>query len=239
MRNIVVYIFILIYSLLFIVLLPMGLIINTFSKKMAKSLVFSLAKGFSKGILCLSGIKVEVEGLENIPDENALYVSNHQSNLDPFLFMAFLPKKIAYIAKIETKKIPIFYQWMQIMGCLFIDRKDIRQSLRVIQNGTEILKNGGDLGIFPEGTRSVDGKILPFKAGSLKMAIKAQKTIVPIMIDGSYRLMDKGSIIVRPNLVKVKVLEKISVDIINQSDSKSLIAKIEEKIKDNLMQDVN
>ena len=108
-----------------------------------------------------SGAKVNVYGIENLPeDKNILFVSNHQSNFDILLLLAYLPVPKAFVAKVELEKLPFINQWMKRIHCLFMDRNDIKQSAQIIIEGIKQLKSGINMVIFPEGTRSKTGKLV-------------------------------------------------------------------------------
>lgn len=145
------------------------------------------------GRLCvnLSRSSVEVIGKEKLPEGNVLYVSNHQGYYDIPLLLGHLPKPKAFVAKIELAKVPAISLWMKKMGCLFLDRGNLKQSLKVILEGIEMLKDGHTLVIFPEGTRSKSYQVGEFKKGSLKLGTKAGVPIVPITIMGSYEMFEE------------------------------------------------
>lgn len=141
-----------------------------------------------------SGAKVSVHGQENIPkDIPVVFISNHQGNFDIPLLMSYIDKPKGFIAKIETLKIPLVRTWMQYIHCVFMDRSNLRKSASAIIEGVKIIKDGHSLVIFPEGTRSKGGPLGEFKAGSFKLATKSNAPIVPITINGSYKLMEANS----------------------------------------------
>jgi len=135
-------------------------------------------------ILFFLGVKLVVTGRENLPEtrEGICYMGNHQSMLDIAVFVG--PAKLwgSIMAKVEVKKIPVINLWCKAMNVIFIDRKSPHDSIRAIFTGVEHLKNGGNLLIFPEGTRSKTGKIGELKAGSIKLATRSRATIVPFAI---------------------------------------------------------
>ncbi len=172
--------------------------------------------------------KVEVTGLENIPERNVLFVSNHQGYADIPVILGFVPKLKGIVAKIEMKKAPIMSIWMTRMGCLFLDRSSMRQSMQMILNGIEMLKSGKTLVIFPEGTRSKSNHLGEFKKGSLQLAVKSGAPVVPVTISGSYKMFEeKGGI--RPATIKVTVHPPIYMDNLSPEEKKNL-AEIVKKI---------
>lgn len=231
MRNILVYLAVLIFLVLGALLLPIGLMLDKVKNGTARKLGFWIARNFLGTLFFLAGIQVLIKGKENLPEGNALYVMNHQSNLDPLVLLAFFPRKVSYVAKKEIEKFPIVASWMHKMECLFMDREDVRQSLGVIKQAQNCLERGLDMGIFPEGTRSLDGQLLPFKAGSIKMAIKAKKQIVPVAIQGTMNIMKKGSLLLSPQKVIITILPSFSAEKVSTGDSNQLISELEESIK--------
>ena len=153
------------------------------------------------------------EGMDNVPkDEAVVFVSNHQGDFDIAVFLAFLPIPHGYVAKIEIMKVPLLRDWMKLMRCIFIDRKSIRQTAKVMLEGIEILKAGQSLVLFPEGTRSKSDKVGEFKAASFKLATKAGVPIVPVSISGTYKIMEANKGLIKPGDVYVKIHPVIRTD---------------------------
>ncbi len=155
-------------------------------------------------ILRIAGVKIEVSGLDNIPDEACLYVGNHNSYFDILVTETVIPSGTGFVSKDSLKKIPGLSSWMYLIHCLFLNRTDVREGLKMIMTGADYLKEGYSMFIFPEGTRSRDGHIGEFKGGSLKMAQKADSPIVPIAISGSSTIFEKNEgLRITPGHVKV------------------------------------
>ncbi|MCT4685804.1 lysophospholipid acyltransferase family protein [Vallitalea sp.] len=180
---------------------------------------------WAKNMVRFTGSKVIVEGVEDIPDRNVLFVSNHQGNFDIPLLMGYIPRLKGFVAKVELEKLPIVSGWMKKLGCLFLDRSNPRQSLKVILKGIEELKKGQTLVIFPEGTRSKSNDMGDFKKGSLKLAIKSGVPIVPITINGSYKLLEEKKRIRKSN-VKIIVHPPIYMDDMSKEDKDNLITNV-------------
>jgi 1-acyl-sn-glycerol-3-phosphate acyltransferase len=183
---------------------------------------------WSGNLLWIAGVRLNVKGFENIPDEAVVFVSNHQGNFDIPIMFATLRKPIGFIAKIEILKMPFIRTWMKHLKCIFIDRKDVRQSLTALGGASEILKEGYSLLIFPEGTRSKTDEIHEFKAGALKVALSSSAKIVPIRIDGSYKIMERQGIWIKPGLVNVTILPVIDTKDMSRERSKGLGDEIRE-----------
>ncbi len=158
---------------------------------------------WARYVVGLAGGTVEVRGEENVPEDTAVvFIGNHQGNFDIPILLGYLAKQKAFISKIEILKVPLLNQWMRLMQCTFIDRKSPRQSVKAMAEAVESAKKGYSLVIFPEGTRSRGKPVGEFKAGSFKLPVKAGVPIVPVTIDGSWKLfeatgrMAKGHVVV-------------------------------------------
>ena len=141
---------------------------------------------WSKFTVNIVGMDIKVKGRENIPNGTCLFVGNHTSILDiPAIFYS-LNRPVGFIAKKEVLKVPILRYWLSKGKCIALDRQNPRDAVKMISEGVKNLKDGYSMMIFPEGTRSLDGKTLPFKKGSMKLATKAKVPIVPVTIDASF-----------------------------------------------------
>ena len=145
--------------------------------------------------LKVSGIKVVVKGLEHLTNPPYVFMCNHQSALDIYTLQAFLPYSFKWIAKRQLFKIPFIGWAMGRTGYISIDREKPREALKAMEEAAQKIRNGMNIVIFPEGTRSVDGTLLPFKKGGFTLALRAMVPIVPIGIYGTSRLQPKGSFI--------------------------------------------
>lgn len=145
------------------------------------------AVNISKVILFSLGTKVITHNKELIPPKGApiCFVANHQSAVDIPVVAGFLNVWAGFITKAELKKIPIVSSWIKSIHCVYIDRKSPRSSVEAILKGVDNIRNGIPMFIFPEGTRSKNGKVGEFKTGALKLATRAKAIIVPISIEGT------------------------------------------------------
>ncbi|MBP3620497.1 MAG: 1-acyl-sn-glycerol-3-phosphate acyltransferase [Lachnospiraceae bacterium] len=148
--------------------------------------------GFFKTELKISGCKIEAIGKENIPEGAALFVSNHRSYFDILITHETIGKPAGFIAKKELRKVPLLPLYMDDIGCLFLDRNDIKQSLQVINQAAEFVKMGHSMILFPEGHRNQGEEFLPFKEGGYKIAEKSKCPIVPVAISGSDLLLESA-----------------------------------------------
>jgi len=195
----------------------------------------AIARKWAKSGLKMNGSSIHVSGIENVPETGGvLFVANHQSNFDIPIMVGHIPRDKGFIAKLELLKVPSFSRWMKYIGCIFIDRKDPRQSLTAISKAAERLKAGHSIVIFPEGTRSADGTVGPFKAGGLRLAIKARAPIVPVSISGSKNIMPKGTSIIRSASVNVIISPPLLWDEYKESDSSEISEMVRDRIISNL-----
>lgn len=149
--------------------------------------------GFFSTELKLAGCKVNILGKENIPQDGpVLFVSNHRSYFDILICHESIDRPLGFIAKKEIKKFPLLPFYMDDIGCIFLDRNDIKQGLQAINKGAEYMKEGHSMVLFPEGTRSQKDTLLPFKEGGYKMAEKSKSPIVPVAISGSDLLLESA-----------------------------------------------
>jgi 1-acyl-sn-glycerol-3-phosphate acyltransferase len=154
----------------------------------------------------LAGIRTRVEGLDNVPPGRAVvFCANHQSNVDPPIFFNALHPRLHILFKAELKKLPLLGKAFQVGGFVPIDRASRDQSMDAVEQVAQSLRDGNSFLTFPEGTRSKTGALLPFKRGPFLMAIKAQVPVVPVAVQGGTASMRKGSWIVRPATVLVRI----------------------------------
>jgi 1-acyl-sn-glycerol-3-phosphate acyltransferase len=161
---------------------------------------------WARRMLWLPGATLRVEGLENIDQtKSTVFVSNHQSTLDiPALFVA-LPVDFRFVAKKILQYVPITGWYMKFAGFVFIDRGNRREALQSIDVAADKIRKGLSIVIFPEGTRSETGAILPFKKGPFALALKAGVPVTPVAVEGSRHVMPKNSWNVVPGEIRVKV----------------------------------
>ncbi len=159
-------------------------------------------------IMKVSGTTCEATGLENMPEGPALYVGNHQSIFDIFVMLTNMGPAKPFIAKKELGKLPIAHLWLEALGCIYIDRKNLRASLETMKKAEEMLKNGQSLVVFPEGTRSKGPDMGEFKPGAMRCAVKAEVPIVPFALDNCYKAFEETGKI-KPAQIKLAVLPPI------------------------------
>lgn len=192
----------------------------------AMNRIHRVAKPFAGQVCRLAGCKVEVQGLENIPQEGSVVlIGNHQSFFDIPIILANVNRPLGFLAKQELGEVPIFGRWTAGIGSIFIPRGESRKSLEAILNAVKMLKKAAHiLVVFPEGTRSYEGKVGDFKAGSLKIATKSGAPVVPFAMDGSWRIMPRDVKTFTPGTVRLTFLPAISDELMATKDTK-LIAE--------------
>lgn len=183
-RFILIVLFLVIFFTMSIVLLPLVLLVGLFSRKLRDRMSYAIVSCAFGLIVRIAGTKVDIIGYENIPKNQAvLYVGNHRSMFDIAINYWKLPPLVGFVSKLEMKKFPFLSWWMRLVNCLFLDRENIKEGMKTIIKGTEQLKAGISMFIFPEGTRSKhEEDMLEFKEGSMKMAEKAGVLVVPVAI---------------------------------------------------------
>lgn len=190
--------------------------------------VYECASKWMLGNIKRTGSTVEVIGKENLPkDQTVVFISNHQSNFDIPLLMGYVDMPLGFISKIEAKKIPIVAKWMELIHCVFMDRSTLKGSAGAIIEGIKYVKAGHSLVIFPEGHRSKGGPMHEFKVPSFKLATKAGAPIVPLTIDGTYKVMEANNNRIKPAHIRLTIHEPIPT----VGLSKDELAALPEKVK--------
>ncbi len=169
-------------------------------------------KPWAKSNLWAAGIRLDVEGLENIPTEPCIIMFNHQSALDILAYMSILPIDWRAIMKREVGQIP-FIGWVaRLSGHYLVARDGSSSDTKEVKKIVSKIRSGPTVVVAPEGTRSKDGKLLPFQKGGFLIAVLARVPVVTMVITGGIELLSKGSRHPNPGTMKIKLLPPISVD---------------------------
>lgn len=183
----------------------------------------------SWAIPLLTRVKVEVEGLEKLDSiEHGVIYANHQSNVDIVTMLKVIKRPHGYVAKKELDHIFLLSDGMRLIRCEFMDRNDVRQSVKVISNAVKNVKEGHLMVIFPEGTRMIKGELGSFKAGSFKLAQKAKADIIPVTIFNSYEVAKRWP---RRTVVKMLVHDPIKYEDYEALSTNELSEHVEMIIK--------
>ncbi|MGK0554034.1 lysophospholipid acyltransferase family protein [Macrococcus capreoli] len=189
-------------------------------------------KKWADKILKTAGVKVNVNGRQQFPEDGVLFIANHEGNFDIPVLIYAINKPFGFVSKIEVKKIPFLHQWMDLLNCIYLDRTDRRSSIQMIRDGVSSLKKGHSILIFPEGTRSKGRGMTEFKAGSFKLAKSAGVPIVPIAIKGTSSIMEKyNSKKIVPGTVEVTILDPIMPDIFDRFTLQEVANIVHERIE--------
>jgi 1-acyl-sn-glycerol-3-phosphate acyltransferase len=185
--------------------------------------------------LFLSGIRYTVSGAEHIRRQPAsVYAVNHASNVEPpvlFLTLSPLFPRLRILYKAELRKLPILTRAFDLAGFIPLERGNRDQSIPAIERAAEALREGNSFLIFPEGTRSRTGELLPFKKGGFVMALKAQAPIVPVAIKGARAAMRKGSPWIQPVTIQVSFGEPIASAGMGLDDRDQLVATVRAEVE--------
>ena len=182
--------------------------------------------------LALTGIRYRIAGTEHLRHEGAVvFCSNHESNVDPAVLFQALHPTLHILYKAELRRVPIMSTVFDVGGFVAVERGNREKSIASIERGAESLRAGNPCLIFRVGTRSRTGELLPFKKGGFLMAIQAQVPIVPVAVTGGRSAMRKGSPIVRPVHVSVRIGEPVPTVGLTQADRDALIARVRGEVQ--------
>lgn len=182
--------------------------------------IHSIGAFWSRILLGLAGIKVDVRGIDNIPKGvPVVLLSNHQGAFDIPALQAFLPLQFRWVAKKSLFRIPVIGWSMSLANYIPIERENPQEAMKSMEEAAERIRKGTSVLVFPEGTRSTTGELLPFKRGAFMLAAKSGAAIVPVAIRGTSAIMKKGGFLIRPSRVTISVGKPI---LPQESDEKDL-----------------
>ena len=208
-----------------------GVVLGPFDREGGRVVHSCVAVPWARMILRVCGVKVVVKGLEDVEaDVPRIYLSNHQSYFDIFALLACLPVSFKFVLKKELMKIPFFGSAMRNAGYIAIDRDDPRKAIKSMNEAAERIKDGASVLIFPEGTRSADGQLLPFKPGGFHLALKSKCDVVPIAIINSRAIVPKGSLTINKGTFAMNIGKPIPTRNYSKKDMAHLMARVREEM---------
>ena len=193
-------------------------------------------RNWGRIMLGLAGVGVEVEGMERLkPDTALILAANHQSWFDIVAVFASLPVSLRFVAKKEISRIPLFAQAIRSAGHVYVDRQNRAQAVAAMRDaGVRMREQGLSMALFPEGTRSPDGRLLPFKKGSFVLAIETGNTLLPVAIDGGRLIMPKGRIGIHSGRIRIRCGEPIPLAGLTKDDRDAVLDATEGQISEML-----
>jgi len=166
--------------------------------------LYNTAMGLARTGVRLVGVKVEIVGLDRFDNQGTyIYMCNHVSNIDPPIVIPAIPKRTSVLVKKEVFRIPVLATAMRLGQLVPVDRTDRDSAINSLRKAQEVLASGVNMTVFPEGTRSKTGELLPFKKGPFYMALESGVSIVPMTILGTRKIWPKGKFAINPGTATV------------------------------------
>jgi 1-acyl-sn-glycerol-3-phosphate acyltransferase len=188
---------------------------------------------WSRDVLRAAGTPVEALGLDRIPrDQPVVYASNHTSMFDIWALAATLPGSTRFVAKAELGRIPLVGLAMRRAGHIMIDRFNRARAFEAYDKAAQTIRSGISPIVFPEGTRSPTGELQPFKNAPFGLAIAAQVPIVPVYVDGTYRILRKGGLRLRPMPIRIQIGEPVATAGMSPDDREALRDRVRAAISE-------
>lgn len=200
-------------------------------KKANREKIYRIMQDLSRRMLKAAGTTLEIKGKENLPAEGpVVYMATHKGLFDTPVVAMVIDDPVIFIGKQETKKMPVFGKWFDATGSIYLARDDMRQSLQAILQGIKELQEGQSIVIFPEGKRMKSEGMGQFKAGSFKLATKANVPIVPIAIQNTQKILEEQNKLVKTKVV-VNIGKMIDVPHLSEEEKKSLPKDVQKYVE--------
>lgn len=199
--------------------------------------LYQMALRILHGALWLGGVRVRVEGAENIPPGVCIFAANHTSNADPLAAVLAIPRRVSLLAKKEVFRVPIVATALRLASIVPVDRADRDAAVASVERAVVYLRQGVSFLVYPEGTRSRDGRLLAFKKGTFVMAIEARVPVVPMSLAGAHRIMRRGELAIHPGEIAVKFHPPVDAAQYTVDQRGELLARVQAAVAAGLPED--
>lgn len=220
--------------IIWILMVPPALILlllDPFKQRLVQPMV----RAWGKVSLFMLRLPVKITGLENLKGlERSVLVCNHTSAVDIPLILGNVPRRIGFLAKKQVVYIPVIGQILLLLGHVLVDRSNPRQALKSIKRCTRAINKGISVALFPEGTRTTDGQVQPFKAGSLRIPVNAEAPVIPISIYGGHKVMRKNELTFRKHPLYMHIGRPISSKGITKDKFRGFVDSIQQAVQANV-----
>ena len=237
-RLIIVLAFVIVFLIVSIPIWGVLYIIGLFNKKKKDEIGFAIVRWAFKIVWILAGVKPTIQGLENVPtDKPVLYVANHQSAFDIVLAYSMCPSVTGFLSKTTFAKVPLLNVWMYQLYCIFLTRTDPKKDLKLILKAIDHIKSGVSMFVFPEGTRSKNGEMIPFHEATFKLSTKTGCAIVPVAITGTRDIFENHAPFIKGGKVVITFCDPIYPSNLEGDDKKFPGAYAQNIIAEQLKED--
>jgi 1-acyl-sn-glycerol-3-phosphate acyltransferase len=196
------------------------------------NLVVHAGRLWARTLLAAAGARVKIHGLEHATEHDpCVFIANHQSIVDVWVMLTVVPPNTRFVAKRELFRIPLFGWALAATGCIAIDRANRAMAIRSLRLAGERIRAGRSVVLFPEGSRSRDGRLAPFKKGAFHLALQAGVPLVPVAITGSFKVLPPGSLRVMSGPVEVYIEPAIDVTPYLPEDHDGLLVEVQRTIE--------
>jgi 1-acyl-sn-glycerol-3-phosphate acyltransferase len=221
--------FMCVFLSLYVLILGPPLLIYTFLTKHVDLLYWAGVKGVMFFVNCV-GVRVHARGTDRIPSGTCIFAANHTSSADAPAVVGAIPRRIAILLKRSLFEWPIVGQAFHLAHFIPVDRSNRESAIESLEKATEALRNGQSFLIYPEGTRSPDGRLQEFKKGTAVMAIKSGVPVVPVACSGAHRVMEKRKLKIKPGDILVEFLDPIDPTKYSFEEREVLIREIHDRL---------
>ena len=212
-----------------------GVLLSPFDRSGGRLVHFKIAVPWAKVILKVCGVRLRVEGRENIdPHQSYVLVSNHQSQYDIFMLYGWLGVDFKWVMKQELRKVPGIGVACERLGHIFIDRSNHAAAITTLEAAKTKIVDGTSVIFFPEGTRSLDGRLLRFKRGAFRMALDLGLPVLPLTVTGTRDVLPAGTSDLMPGSARLIIHQAISIEGVTVKDCQELSDRVREVIASSL-----